>query len=264
MKTLKDFVLEREEVLEERLPEKEIKLCRLWDKYANAGYKNIYLTRAMKDLREKMEKLFLSSENGRCLDAGCGTGNMFGSIIQGLRPKELYAVDWSEEMLKKAEREAKTLQKTCPQLSFRLSRTNLIEPLGWNDSFFDSIVSNIVICYLPYGWKKPLSELRRVLKEGGYLYLSTFLDKWNFRTALLRYGPKEFCSEPIRTLLSIKYLNIVGGIYLEARKTGTILPSKEELLSFLKLLGFKEIKVLPVYWGAGVALKARLSLKPLS
>lgn len=249
-------LLKTPELPERLLLEKGSELVKLWDQYAKAGYENIYLTHSMKELREEMEKLFLVGENGTYLDAGCGAGNMFGSIIKRICPQQLYALDWSKEMLDKAKVEAEKL-KQISKTDFHFYLGNLSEPLNFSDNFFDGAVSNLVICYLAGGWKNPLKELRKVMKVGGYLYLSTFLKEWNFQNVLWRFGPREFFREPIRTLRSVKYLFIVANIYKEGKRMGAELPSRDELVSFLKTIGFGEIKVVSVYWEAGLVLRAK-------
>ena len=81
-------------------------LRKLWDNYARAGYENIYRNRVQKKHLDDLGQLFLPANGGRYLDLGCGTGNTFELIAERIQPLEVYCVDWSEEMLEKAEEEA--------------------------------------------------------------------------------------------------------------------------------------------------------------
>lgn len=231
-------------------------LTRLWDKYAQAGYENIYLVRIQRSHREKLGELFLSSNNGVFLDAGCGTGNMFELIVQKIQPLELHAVDWSEEMLKKAEREAARLRPNCKAV-FQFSRSDISKSLDWHDNFFDGVVANLLICYLTCGWKKSVEELARVLKSGGYLYLGTLLNEWGFTSVLWKHAPKEFIQAPITSFRGLKYRPIISKISKASKKHGAVFPSRQELVEFLKTIGFEELEIIPTYWGGGLALRTK-------
>jgi len=239
------------------------RLVELWDEYATAGYEKDYLTHSTRKLRKGMSQLFLPSDSGKFFDAGCGTGGMFETITQRISPVELYGGDWSEEMLKKAQIEAERLRNTS-ETCFNLLRIDLSKPLPWPDGFFDGAVSNLVICYLPYGWKEPLIELRRVIKPGGYLYLSTFLEEWDFDSALWKFAPKEFIRDPHGTLYGIRFRRIASEISKKAKRLGAELPPRDELTSFLEILGFEDMNTVPAYWGFGLALRAKVISKPLS
>lgn len=248
------MTIETDEILVELIETDEI-LARLWDEYADAGYEKAYWTHSTKDARAKLSKLFRESKKGKILDAGCGTGAFFKLIIKKIRPTELWAVDLSARMLKKAQKMAEMIRNQSDVL-FKLLQNDLLEPLPFADNFFDATVSSLVICYIARGWQCPIRELYRVTKQGGYLYLSTFLNTWDFSTAI-RFAPREFLKSPIGTLYGIKFKNIVQQIAKEATKKGAKYPSCDELMSFFADIGFKEIKTSPIYWGHGVALRAR-------
>jgi len=230
-----------------------------WNRYAEAGYERVYNTRSTIDLQKKLRELFLDTGGGTVLDAGCGTGGMFEAETQRLCPKEILAADWSKEMLRKARTLADKTTTTpfSDGVVFELENVDLTQVLPWPDETFDAGVSNLVICYLSGGWQIPVRELHRVIKQGGCLYLSTFLKEWDFSTAVRKFALREFLHSPIATLYGVRFKNIAAQISKEAKKRGAEYPSQDELIGFLKNLGFREIKTLPIYWGFGLVLRAQ-------
>lgn len=235
-------------------------LPQLWNTYAIAGYEKIYQARITKNHRQELGKLFLSV-GGVCLDAGCGTGVFFELITQKIQPGVVYAVDWAEEMLRKADREAEKLQRNS-KTKFKIRRSDLSKPWLCVNQYFDTVVSNQFINYLPGGWEFPLKEMSRVLKPGGYLYLGTFLIErkvWSLSN-ILKHAPIEFFRDPIATLKELECWKF-RSILLELEKMvggfGARFPSHQELINSLETIGFEEITVKMTYWGGGVALRAR-------
>jgi len=239
---------------------KEVPLCKLWDNYALAGYERVYSTNSTKQLRKIMSSLFLECSNSRVIDLGCGTGGLFNTIVQRICPAEIVAVDWSQEMLARTREEAIRVQSQDSGVRFEFISTDLTQPLIWQNNIFDSVIANLVICYLPGGWREPLKELHRITKPGGNLYLSTFTDKMDFRSALWTIGPKEFIRAPIASLHGIRFRNIVSRISEQAKALGAGYPSRKELAVYLEQVGFLDIEMLPIYWGFGIALRAKKAL----
>jgi len=237
------------------------RLIEIWNEYAIAGCENIYRVRINKDHQKKLGELFLPSNDGIYLDAGCGTGNMFRLIAQEIRPAELHAVDWSEEMLKKAKLEARKVQQNS-KTNFKFYRADISKFLDHSGNFFDGAISNLLICYVTCGWKELVRELSKAIKPGGYFYLGTLLKKWNFTSVLWKHGPQEFLRAPVESLRGLRYRRIIARISKELGKHGAIFPSQQELIDYLKSLGFGEIKVIPTYWESGLVLRARSYKSP--
>jgi len=228
-------------------------LVRKWDSYSGV-YSKIYGVRYTRKHLETLGGKLLPAVGGICLDAGCGSGVMFQMIGERIRPAQLYAADWSPGMLEEAKIEATRLQYTC-ETRFRC--IDLTKPLVWPDNFFDAVVSNQVISFLPHGWKEPLRELRRVLKQNGYLYLGTFLRGWAYSGfAMWKHAP-AILKDPIGSARVLKYRHFAVEIDKELKKYGAEFPPREELIDFLESLGFREIKVSKTYFGYGLALRAR-------
>jgi ubiquinone/menaquinone biosynthesis C-methylase UbiE len=228
----------------------------LWDYCGRAGYENIYLVRIVKAHLDSLGGTFLASNGGKYLDAGCGTGKMLELIVQKIQPVQLYAVDWSEEMLEKAKLEAEKVGRSS-QTDFKFYCMDLSKALDWPDGFFDGVVSNMLICYLTCGWRKSLEELVRVIKPGGYLYLGTLTREWGFTKVLWKHFLIEFLREPMISIRQLKYRPILAKISKEAEKHGAEFPSRQALEDFVKAR-FEEVQIIPTYWRGGVALRARL------
>ncbi|BCJ76040.1 methyltransferase [Catellatospora sp. IY07-71] len=98
----------------------------------------------------------------RILDAGCGSGPLTaalrakGAVVTGF--------DVSSAMIDMAR---KRLGEDAD-----LHVADLSKPLPFADAQFDDVVSSLVLHYLE-DWSGPLAELRRVLKPGGRVILST-------------------------------------------------------------------------------------------
>jgi SAM-dependent methyltransferase len=97
----------------------------------------------------------------RVLDAGCGGGRTAAWLVE--QGADVVGIDVSPELLRLA-------RERLPDASFLLA--DLAEPLPFEDSSFDVVVSSLVMHYLR-DWAPTLGELRRVLRSDGMLVLST-------------------------------------------------------------------------------------------
>ena len=101
------------------------------------------------------------------LECACGTGLL--SKVIAPRCRSLVATDFSEKMLKKAERNC----SDCSNVKFRCAD---ITALDFPDNTFDKVVAGNVIHLLDEPLKA-LSELNRVCKPGGMLIIPTYMNK---------------------------------------------------------------------------------------
>lgn len=100
----------------------------------------------------------------RVLDVGCGSGPL-SALLVARGATEVVAFDASPRMIGRAQ------EKEIEHASFRVA--DLARPLDFlADRSFDMAVASLVMHYL-HDWVGPLRELRRVLKPGGELILST-------------------------------------------------------------------------------------------
>ncbi|WP_328334653.1 class I SAM-dependent methyltransferase [Kribbella sp. NBC_00382] len=100
---------------------------------------------------------------GRCvLDVGCGSG----PLLESLRDKGAIVAgfDLSAAMIELARRRLGE--------DVELTVADLAKPLPYADAAFDDVMASLVLHYLE-DWTEPLAELRRILKPGGRLIVST-------------------------------------------------------------------------------------------
>lgn len=136
-----------------------------WGGYA-VCYDALNELRPYQELQQAVATELGSLTGQRLLDAGCGTGNLIQILLrerwQGM---EIWALDFSEEMLRRAEQKNQAI-------SVHFLRADLNQSLPFPDEFFDKIVSVNTL----YAIKSPveaLTEFARVLKREGSLVLVT-------------------------------------------------------------------------------------------
>jgi phosphatidylethanolamine/phosphatidyl-N-methylethanolamine N-methyltransferase len=100
---------------------------------------------------------------GRILDVGVGTGL---SLSDYSRTTQLYGVDISEPMLRRAQQRVRALGLVNVQTLAVMDAKNLAFP----DAFFDAVVAQYVITAVPDP-ERTLDDFIRVLKPGGELIL---------------------------------------------------------------------------------------------
>ena len=101
------------------------------------------------------------------LECACGTGLLSAVIAEKCR--QLTATDFSEKMLKKAEKNCRAFRNiTYDQAD--------ITALPFADGSFDKVVAGNVI-HLLDNPTKALGELNRVCKDGGMLIIPTYMNK---------------------------------------------------------------------------------------
>lgn len=119
--------------------------------------------------RPAMLALLPSLEGLRILDAGCGSGWYAEQLIE--RGARLDAIDASAAMVDYA-RQRLEKKGLIAQAHAALQVADLADPLPFEDGVFDGIVSPLVLHYMR-DWRPALREMKRVLKPGGWLQLST-------------------------------------------------------------------------------------------
>ncbi len=132
-----------------------------WRKYFGV-YDVLNLAASYRDVLEKIAEEAEIKEGNLVLDAGAGTGNL--ALLLEKRGAKVTALDFSKEALD-------IYKNKNPQA--RVVLANLIEPLPFEDNFFDKIVSNNALYNIPRENRlAALLELKRVLKPGGKIILS--------------------------------------------------------------------------------------------
>ncbi|MBS6373896.1 MAG: methyltransferase domain-containing protein [Erysipelotrichaceae bacterium] len=100
----------------------------------------------------------------KLLEIGCGNGNLWANNRIDLRNREIFLSDISygmvDEVKKRFGRDYNCLTLDCMSIPFK-------------DNYFDAVVANHVLFYVD-DLSIGLSEIHRVMKEGGILYCSTY------------------------------------------------------------------------------------------
>ncbi len=144
----------------------------VWDKIAEEWNE-------FRDKPDEKTINFIKSQKGKLLDLGCGTGRHFTKS-----KSEIYAIDFSEEMIKFAKRKAKSLK--IKKIKFFVSPAT---SLPFENNFFDSAICTAVLHCIPTkkAREKTLKELFRVLKPKANLRIVV----WNKENTRFKNKPKE-------------------------------------------------------------------------
>lgn len=106
-------------------------------------------------------KKFLKPDKSiRILEGGCGKGNYVYSLA--CRGYDAYGVDYAEKTVRK-------INEAVPELNVTLGD---VRSLNFDDAFFDGYWSLGVIEHFWDGYDPLAVEMARVLKDGGYLFLT--------------------------------------------------------------------------------------------
>jgi SAM-dependent methyltransferase len=120
--------------------------------------------------RPAMLALLPAVSDRHILDAGCGGGWYSEQLLT--RGARVTAIDASAALVEHTRRRLSSYLTGEPApLHARVA--NLAEPLAFlSDTSVDGVVSPLVLHYLK-DWRPTLREIRRILKPGGWLLLST-------------------------------------------------------------------------------------------
>jgi len=138
-----------------------------WDKVA--GVYDVFVNVINRKTHQKLKKIvsdLIESEDA-VLECACGTGLLSAAIAPKCR--QLTATDFSEKMLKKAERNCAAFHN----ITFEKAD---ITALSFPDRSFDKVVAGNVI-HLLDNPLTALGELDRVCKDGGRLIVPTYMNK---------------------------------------------------------------------------------------
>ena len=138
-----------------------------WDKVA--GVYDIFVNVINRKTHKKLKKIVgnLIEPGDIVLECACGTGLL--SAVIAPKCTRLTATDFSEKMLKKAEKNCHVFR------NITYAKTD-ITALPFADCSFDKVVAGNVI-HLLDNPLIALSELNRVCKDGGMLIIPTYMNK---------------------------------------------------------------------------------------
>lgn len=100
--------------------------------------------------------------NPFCLEVGCHEGYGLGFIKKYFSPKVLIGIDINEKSIKIAKK--RVLNKKFKSVYLRVADA---KNLPFDDEIFDAVFTFATLHHIS-DWKKVISEIRRVLKLGGY------------------------------------------------------------------------------------------------
>ena len=138
-----------------------------WDNVA--GVYDVFVNVINRKTHQKLKRIVsdLIEPDDTILECACGTGLLSAVIAEKCR--HLTATDFSEKMLKKAEKNCRAFRNiTYDQAD--------ITALPCPDSSFDKVVAANVI-HLLDDPLAAISELNRVCKDGGMLIIPTYMNK---------------------------------------------------------------------------------------
>lgn len=138
-----------------------------WDNVA--GVYDIFVNIINRKTHRRLKEIVsdLVEPDDTVLECACGTGLLSAVIAEKCR--QLTATDFSEKMLKKAEKNCRAFRNiTYDQAD--------ITALPYPDSSFDKVVAGNVI-HLLDNPLTALHELDRVLRDGGMLIIPTYMNK---------------------------------------------------------------------------------------
>ncbi len=112
-------------------------------------------------LEEISDHIKTDSSKMRALDAGCGTGNVLRKLQDHFY--ETIGLDLSDEMLKVAEKEMDDRRE------YGLIRGKASD-IPFPNNYFDAVTAYSLLHHVP-NFEPVISEISRVLKDGGVLYI---------------------------------------------------------------------------------------------
>ena len=115
------------------------------------------------EFRLYVEMLNYLESGDAVLDIACGTGNM--SFELATKFKRVYGIDISKGMLNRAKFKVETAKAENRQIGFVYGDG---ECLPFKDESFDAVTCILAIEHFP-DTERAISEMKRVLKEGGIL-----------------------------------------------------------------------------------------------
>ncbi len=124
------------------------------------------------------------------LDVGCGTGALTHLLLEQGAAK-VVCVDFSKHMLDQCKKKFDIMKYPSDRIEYKQADA---EKLPFEDNTFDLVVSGMILG-LAVDQEKIISEMNRVIKQGGEVAISTHGPEWYYEIVeslgmcLLRYYP---------------------------------------------------------------------------
>jgi ubiquinone/menaquinone biosynthesis C-methylase UbiE len=156
------------------------------DRYTHGHHESVLRSHTWRTAKNSAGFLLPHLKNGdSLLDVGCGPGTITMDLAELVSPGRVVGIDRSEEVIQRARDAAQT--KELSNLEFNIGDVYNLEH---EDSSFDVVYAHQVLQHLSDP-VRALTEMRRVLREGGWLAVrdadygeftwsppSALLDRW--------------------------------------------------------------------------------------
>jgi ubiquinone/menaquinone biosynthesis C-methylase UbiE len=107
-------------------------------------------------------------ENAKVLELGCGNAILWKSNLEMIPDNaQILLTDFSEGMLEDAQ---KVLGHASDRFDYEVMDA---QQISYPDNSFDIVIANLMLYHIP-DRKKAISEISRVLKDGGAVYATTY------------------------------------------------------------------------------------------
>jgi len=162
---------------------------------------------------------FLNNSKGRIIDFGSGSGRNLLEL-KNTKDKEIYLVDFSDEMIKLAKKRAKKLKIPIQTKVEDITKTS------YENNFFDAAICTATIHCIETKEKrkKAIKELFRILKPKA----KAEIEVWNKNSKMFKNKPKE------------KFI-----AWRDKGKRYYYLYDEKEIKKLLQVCSFKIIKKIP-------------------
>lgn len=237
-------------------------LVETWNKYAKV-YDALMQAPIFKDLCKRWIDSIPFCPGGLIHDAGCGTGVFLERILEKTGAKKIVATDISPEMLKRAR---KKVIKMSPDKQKRIELVQFDLTKGWPDRDFNVQLFQLVFNYIPLrdgGWKGLLSKAVKSTVPGGIILSSIILgDRPSIRELGKKYTVREAFKTPIWAWPAMFKSSRILSVFDKLREERVVeFPTEEEFLEFHRKLGLEVEIIGPIFWGAGITVKAKVPVE---
>ncbi len=180
--------------------------------------------------RKKAIQLLAPYQPKTILDIATGTGDFAIMTAQMLRPQTLIGADISEGMMEIGRQKVKQVGL---ENIIRFEKEDCMQ-LSYDDNTFDAVMAAFGIRNFA-NLDKGLSEMCRVMKEGGHLSIAEL-------TTPVSFPMKQLFSIYSNTVLPIygRFISKDTSAYSYLNKTIEAFPQGERMMNILKKAGFKD------------------------
>jgi len=205
----------------------------------------------------RITKQYLNPKDGIILEGGCGQGKIVASLVNN--GYKIIGLDYAKKTVK-------MLNKYIPEWDIRFGD---VRDLPFADNFFIGYWSLGVIEHFYEGYQPIAQEMQRVIKDGGYLFLTfphmSCLRKIKSILGFYQFWPKrksknDFYQFALNSKLVIRDFQKLGFKFIKARNIDGIRGIKEEIPalwpSLKKLYDYRGDNVLIKIIKLGIALAA--------